>query len=172
MPTTPKNPLYPKQPVANNIESFYSSILEVIHKTLAKEGYNLTWSIKKQKEVEVVRETTGAVPKAGSPASFGIYGVQSKEDYTARVEDDPSRNNGGTTDYYALPFAPSERYPEPTLNDLIEYKEMSFARGESVKALYALDERAKREANGSILRELYKVRYYTSRMIRLHLPPT
>jgi hypothetical protein len=74
-------------------------------------------------------------------------------------------NNGGTTNYYALPFAQSEDYPEPTLNDLIEYKDMEFWQGEALKALYALKERATRDSKSSETRELNKVVYYCKRRL-------
>jgi len=76
-----------------------------------------------------------------------------------------STNKGGKTDYYALP----PESEEPTLNDLIEYKDMPFWRGEAFKALYALEERANRAKDGSASeeRELNKVIYYCNRRLNM-----
>lgn len=72
-----------------------------------------------------------------------------------------SENNGGKTDYYNIPEKAS------TLNDLIEYKDMRFWRGEVFKAIYALDERAERAGNetSSEVRELNKILYYVQRRL-------
>jgi len=68
------------------------------------------------------------------------------------------KNNGGETDYWALPSGAE------TLNDLIEYKEMSFALGSIFKAAYRFgDERH----HSSRLRDLNKMRYYIDRMIAI-----
>lgn len=50
---------------------------------------------------------------------------------TGKIESD-----GGSSTYYFLPKDATE------LNDLIEYREMSFARGNIFKALYRLGEKA------------------------------
>jgi hypothetical protein len=100
-----------------------------------------------------------------------------------------SKNNGGSTSYYDIPlpyrgilrdilikFTNGENIEDiidniyevfpKTLNDLIEYKEMLFWRGEVFKAVYALEERAVRSSdNASIRRELNKILYYTERAI-------
>lgn len=72
-----------------------------------------------------------------------------------------SENNGGKTDCYNIPEEAR------TLNDLIEYKDMRFWRGEVFKAVYALDERAKRAGNetSSEVRELNKILYYVQRRL-------
>ena len=72
-----------------------------------------------------------------------------------------AHNNGGTTDYYAIPKGAK------TLNDLIEHKGMSFAQGEIFKAIYAFNERAERATDGSSsrLREANKVLYYAQRIV-------
>ena len=74
-------------------------------------------------------------------------------------------NNGGNTDYYALP----PESDEPTLNDLIEYKNMPFWQGEAFKALYALEGRANRsnDSSSSEVRELNKVIYYCKRRLAM-----
>jgi len=79
---------------------------------------------------------------------------------------DRSENNGGATDYYDLPPVLSER---PTLEDLIEYKDMRHWRGEAFKALYALEERAARsnDSNSSEIREIYKVIYFCNRRLAM-----
>ena len=93
-----------------------------------------------------------------------------------KKEVDTSLNNGGTTSYYDLPFPPSKENPRPTLNDIIEHKNMSFWRGDAFKALYALEERAVKIAKSpskadfyrGCIRELNKSLYYISRGLRLY----
>jgi hypothetical protein len=74
------------------------------------------------------------------------------------------KNNGGTTDYYAIPKNAK------TLNDLIEYKDMTFAQGEIFKAIFAFNERANRSTDdsSSMLREANKILYYAKRIVNLH----
>lgn len=48
----------------------------------------------------------------------------------------PVKSDGGSSTYYFLPKGATE------LNDLIEFKEMSFARGNIFKALYRLGNKA------------------------------
>jgi len=105
---------------------------------------------------------------------------------------DSTENNGGTTDYYALPVidkdilsslldiyadkaitkdtliaAIYQRFPQ-TLNDLIEFKNMYPFQHEIFKACYALRERADKDIKGGgILRELNKIKYYVERGIAL-----
>lgn len=99
-------------------------------------------------------------------------------------------NNGGRTDYYALPkpsrkeileILVSLRDPEnntmealekiyallpQTLNDLIEHQEMLPWQHEVFKATYALNARAEKNG-GSKLREINKILYYAERGKRL-----
>jgi len=67
-------------------------------------------------------------------------------------------NNGGATDYYATPKN------NVTLNDLIEYKQMEFWRGEIFKASYAIEGRVEKNTEKcpilSELREVNKILYY------------
>lgn len=75
-----------------------------------------------------------------------------------------SKNKGGSTDYYAIPKGAK------TLNDLIEFKNMSPALHEIFKATYAMDERAARNIEGQDrLRELNKIKYYVEREIALEV---
>lgn len=77
---------------------------------------------------------------------------------------EPSRNKGGSTDYYTIPKGAK------TLNDLIEFKKMSPNLHEIFKATYAIDERSRRNIQGQDrLRELNKIKYYVEREIRLEL---
>jgi hypothetical protein len=102
-----------------------------------------------------------------------------------------SKNNGGSTDYYALPL-PSisdieliickiedegisvndaahliqELCPQ-TLNDLIEYKDMKPWQHEVFKACYAIKERAVKNG-GSFIREINKIIYYALRGKKLN----
>jgi hypothetical protein len=52
------------------------------------------------------------------------------------VEPKKIKSDGGSSAYYRLPEGATE------LNDLIEHREMSFARGNIFKALYRLGEKA------------------------------
>ncbi len=73
-----------------------------------------------------------------------------------------TKNNGGSTDYYALP-------PDATtLNDLIESQGMQPWQHEVFKAVYALEARAKKNG-GSRLREINKILYYAERGKALEL---
>jgi peptidoglycan hydrolase CwlO-like protein len=74
-----------------------------------------------------------------------------------------AQNNGGKTDYYDIPSGST------TLNDLIEYKNMPFWRGEILKAIYGLEGRMQKnkdEKNAEI-RELNKIIYYANRRLRM-----
>lgn len=66
-----------------------------------------------------------------------------------------SKNNGGNTDYYAVPD------DAKTLNDLIEHKKMNFAVGNMFKAVYCLTDG--RHAGTNNERELNKIIYYAKR---------
>lgn len=64
-------------------------------------------------------------------------------------------SDGKATEYYDFPVGAS------TLNDIIEFKDMSFARGNIFKAAYRLGEK-----NGiDDLYDLNKIIYYAERMI-------
>lgn len=67
-----------------------------------------------------------------------------------------SNNNGGDTDYYAIPNIAK------TLDDLIEYKNMPFWLGCIFKACYRLGEKK----NTSKLYDLNKMMYYVDRGIK------
>jgi hypothetical protein len=135
-------------------------------------------------ELEVIQESTIGETKLSLKDSLELeYFLHSK-------------NNGGRTSYYDLPYLTSnprealanylEEYstnPElttwdiidkiltifpTTLNDLIEYKRMYPFQHEIFKACYALQERASKDIKGgSILRELNKMKYYIERGIAL-----
>lgn len=64
-------------------------------------------------------------------------------------------SDGKATSYYDFPIG------AVTLNDLIEYKEMSFARGNIFKAIYRLGE--KDGINDEY--DLNKIIYYAERML-------
>lgn len=68
---------------------------------------------------------------------------------------DNSENNGGNTDYYAVPEGAE------TLNDLIEHKGMNFAIGNMFKAVYCLTDG--RHGGTNTERELNKIIYYAKR---------
>jgi hypothetical protein len=64
-----------------------------------------------------------------------------------------SQNNGGSTDYYALPSDATD------LQDLIEHRDMNFAQGNIFKAIY----RANQEHHSSYERDLNKIIWYACR---------
>ena len=69
------------------------------------------------------------------------------------------RNNGGTTDYYAVPSNAE------TLQDLIEYKNMSWSQGNIFKAAYRLTD----ESHSTAERDLNKIIWFAQRMLnQLH----
>jgi len=68
---------------------------------------------------------------------------------------DDAKNNGGNTDYYAVPK------DAETLNDLIEHKKMNFAQGNMFKAVYCLTDG--RHKGTTTERELNKIIYYAER---------
>ena len=65
------------------------------------------------------------------------------------------KNNGGDTDYYAIPKGAK------TLNDLVEYKDMDFATGNIFKATYRLGEKE----GISLEYDLNKIIYYANRKL-------
>lgn len=67
-----------------------------------------------------------------------------------------ARNNGGTTDYYAVP--PKAE----TLNDLIDHKNMAWNVANIFKAAYRLGEKE----TASALYDLNKIIYYAQREIK------
>lgn len=72
------------------------------------------------------------------------------------VEDIPtSNNNGGQTDYYDIPEG------SETLQDLIEYKDMSWSQGNIFKAAYRL----KDDSHSSQERDLNKIIWFATRML-------
>lgn len=64
-------------------------------------------------------------------------------------------SDGNATAYYDFPEGCN------TLNDLIEYKKMSFARGNIFKAVYRLDEKQGIDEEY----DLNKIIYYANRML-------
>jgi len=66
----------------------------------------------------------------------------------------PEVSDGGSSTYYFLPKGATE------LNDLIEFKGMSFARGNVFKACYRLEEKAGTDS----LYDLNKIIYFAERM--------
>jgi hypothetical protein len=66
-------------------------------------------------------------------------------------------SDGKATKYYDFPVGAS------TLNDIIEFKDMSFARGNIFKAAYRLGEK---EGIDDIY-DLNKIIYYAKRLIKL-----
>lgn len=66
-------------------------------------------------------------------------------------------SDGKATEYYDFPIGAT------TLNDLIEFKEMSFARGNIFKAAYRLGEKSGIDD----IYDLNKIIYYAERMINV-----
>ena len=71
---------------------------------------------------------------------------------------DKITSDGKATEYYDFPVGAS------TLNDIIEFKDMSFARGNIFKAAYRLGEK---EGIDDIY-DLNKIIYYAKRLIKLN----
>lgn len=63
-------------------------------------------------------------------------------------------NNGGPTDYYNIPNDISE------IQDLIEYKEMNFAQGNILKAIY------RQGGHSSYERDLNKIIFFAQRELQ------
>ena len=117
-----------------------------------------------QWELKQLQEFTGKIPAS---IRLNTQVVEEEDPAEYIVTESSTINNGGTTSYYDLPFPPSKKYPKPTLNDLIEYKKMEFWRGDCIKALYALEERAEKSDTSSERRELNKVIYYCNRRLSM-----
>jgi len=66
-----------------------------------------------------------------------------------------AQNNGGSTSYYDVPEGAE------TLDDLIEFKNMSFGRGNIFKATYRLGEKG----NTTEIYDLNKIIYYANRRL-------
>lgn len=67
-------------------------------------------------------------------------------------------SSGGSSGYYKIPEAASD------LQDLIELKEMSFARGNIFKALYRMGEKAGIDAEY----DLNKIQWFLDRLRLMH----
>ena len=66
-----------------------------------------------------------------------------------------TNNNGGDTDYYKVPFGAS------MLQDLIEYKDMSWNQANIFKAAYRLG-----DSHSSVERDLNKIIWFANRMLQ------
>lgn len=75
--------------------------------------------------------------------------------YEYMKQQDKIVSDGKATAYYDFPIGAT------TLNDLIEYKDMSFARGNIFKAAYRLGEKAGIEEEY----DLNKIIYYAERLL-------
>lgn len=71
--------------------------------------------------------------------------------YTKTI--DTALNNGGNTDYYNLPFWAKN------IQDLIEFKEMNFAQGNIIKAIYRCND----DTHSEYERELNKIIWFANR---------
>ena len=66
---------------------------------------------------------------------------------------DDSHNNGGNTDYYAIPAGAT------MLQDIIEHRNMNFAVGNIFKACYRLGEKSGQD----VIRDLNKIIWFAER---------
>ena len=66
-----------------------------------------------------------------------------------------TNNNGGDTDYYKVPSGAS------MLQDLIEYKDMSWNQANIFKAAYRLG-----DSHSSVERDLNKIIWFANRMLQ------
>ena len=73
------------------------------------------------------------------------------------VENDISKNNGGSTSYYELPLKAKE------LQDLIEHKQMSWNIANVFKAMYRYSD----DHHSSKIRDLNKAKWFIEREINL-----
>jgi hypothetical protein len=71
---------------------------------------------------------------------------------------EPIISDGGSSAYYVFPDGASE------LNDLIEHRQMSFARGNIFKALYRLGEKA----GVDVEYDLNKMELFLARLRKMH----
>jgi len=80
------------------------------------------------------------------------------EEVMTMVEEiqDNSINNGGSTDYYKVPFWAT------TLQDLIEFKKMSFSQGNILNAIYRCND----ETHSEYERELNKIIWFANRELK------
>ena len=69
------------------------------------------------------------------------------------------KSDGGSSTYYFLPKGATE------LNDLIEHRAMSFARGNMFKALYRLGEKE----GVDVLYDINKMELFLGRLRKMHL---
>lgn len=69
------------------------------------------------------------------------------------IEDVLSHNNGGSTDYYKIPDGTKD------LQDIIEYKDMSFSQGNIIKAIF----RANSCGHSDYERDLNKIIWFAQR---------
>ncbi len=71
----------------------------------------------------------------GQESSYSTFRFKLKEETTTVSTNGKIKSDGGSSAYYQFPDGAKE------LNDLIEHKDMSFARGNMFKALYRLGEK-------------------------------
>lgn len=92
-------------------------------------------------------------------------GVELVEEARGSNEKTPTESTAGGSGKVASDGGPSEYYDFPegcsTLNDLIEYKGMSFAQGNIFKAAYRLGNKE----GISLEYDLRKIKYYADRML-------
>ena len=110
---------------------------------------------------QVVRITySGGTSQVAYVETDGVVLVErAKEEAPTELTEGASKgkvaSDGGPSEYYDFPEGCS------TLNDLIEYKEMSFAQGNIFKAAYRL---GNKEGIG-LEYDLKKIKYYADRML-------
>lgn len=84
-----------------------------------------------------------------------------KPGFTAKVDQTPTgkiKSDGGSSAYYQFPDGAKE------LNDLIEHRDMSFARGNMFKALYRLGEKE----GVDVAYDLNKMQLFLDRLKKMH----
>lgn len=84
--------------------------------------------------------------------------VRRFENVTLLAEPGPVKSDGGSSSYYFLPEGATE------LNDLIEAKQMSFARGNIFKALYRLGNKV----GTDVEYDLNKIELFLGRLREMH----
>lgn len=96
----------------------------------------------------------GAAPADVYPPEHTQKQAQMNAQMSQAMKAQAVQSDGGSTSYYELPSGAAE------LTDLIEHKQMSFARGNCFKALYRLGEKD----GATTLYDLNKIEFFVARM--------
>lgn len=104
-------------------------------------------------ELTFIDEMFTPPPKSPDDQSLGVV-VGLRQDGFKPASSSPIKSTGGSTGYYEIPEGARE------LNDLIEYKGMSFALGNIFKACYRLGQKA----DTDLIYDINKIIFFAERM--------